>query len=113
MPHNQQYLDTVLNPGQSSIQPAGFSSAQQSQQARSKPYASPTAGEAYEARRKREQAALILGSLELLVWHANVRNEVRISISPCSTLLNSEYASIAISQYERKARIVTVITVGC
>ena len=77
MPHNQQYLDTVLNPGQSSTQPTGFSSAQQSQQARGKSYASPTAGEAYEARQRREQAAQILGNLELLVWHANVKNEVR------------------------------------
>lgn len=77
MPHNQQYLNTVLNPGQSSShQSTGFNAAQRSQQARGKPYASPTAGEPYEARQKREQAAQILGNLETLVWYANARNEV-------------------------------------
>ncbi|KAJ4356165.1 [Pyruvate dehydrogenase (acetyl-transferring)] kinase isozyme 2 [Didymosphaeria variabile] len=52
-----------------------FTDAQRSQQARGKSYASSTAGEPYEARQKREQAAQILGSLELLVWHSNARNE--------------------------------------
>ncbi|KAF1966218.1 hypothetical protein BU23DRAFT_560385 [Bimuria novae-zelandiae CBS 107.79] len=76
MPHNQQYLNTVLNtPGQSSTQPPAFTSAQRSQQARGKLYTSPTAGEPYEARQKREQAAQILGNLELLIWHANARRE--------------------------------------
>ena len=87
MPHNQQYLNTVLNPGMSSSsssssshRPAGFNAAQRGQQARGKAYASPTAGEPYEARQKREQAAQILGNLETLVWYANVRNEVCDSV---------------------------------
>jgi hypothetical protein len=54
-----------------------FTEAQRSQQARGKSYASTSAGEPYEARQKREQAAQILNSMELLVWHSNVRNEVR------------------------------------
>lgn len=70
MPHNQQYFNTMLN------SKPQFTDAQRSQQARGKPYASKSAGEPYEARAKREQAAQILESLELLVWHSNARNEV-------------------------------------
>ncbi|KAJ4297732.1 [Pyruvate dehydrogenase (acetyl-transferring)] kinase isozyme 2 [Kalmusia sp. IMI 367209] len=70
MPHNPQYLNTVLN-----SQSTTFTPTQRSQQARGKSYASSTAGEPYEARRKREQAAQILANLELLVWHSNARNE--------------------------------------
>lgn len=70
MPHNQQYFNAIMSPN------PRFTDAQRSQQARGKSYASSTAGEPYEARRKREQAAQILESLELLVWHSNARNEV-------------------------------------
>ncbi|KAL5375475.1 hypothetical protein DPSP01_011173 [Paraphaeosphaeria sporulosa] len=71
MPHNQQYFKTMLN----SNSPAQFTDAQRSQQARGKSYATKAAGEPYEARAKREQAAQILESVELLVWHSNARNE--------------------------------------
>ncbi|KAF9738137.1 hypothetical protein PMIN03_012103 [Paraphaeosphaeria minitans] len=71
MPHNQQYFNTMLN----SKSPAQFTDSQRSQQARGKSYASKAAGEPYEARAKREQAAQILESVELLVWHSNARNE--------------------------------------
>ncbi|KAL5435484.1 hypothetical protein PMIN06_011083 [Paraphaeosphaeria minitans] len=46
--------------------PAQFTDSQRSQQARGKSYASKAAGEPYEARAKREQAAQILESVELL-----------------------------------------------
>ncbi|KAF2447335.1 hypothetical protein P171DRAFT_430232 [Karstenula rhodostoma CBS 690.94] len=69
MPHNQQYFDTMMN------QNPPFTDAQRSQQARGKSYASKSAGEPYESRVKREQAAQILESLELLVWQSNARNE--------------------------------------
>lgn len=81
MPHNAQYLSTVLNAPTSAQQPGAtktevFNAAQRSQQARGKLHASPTAGDAYLAREERERAAQILGSLELLIWHANARGEV-------------------------------------
>lgn len=73
---SQQFANAGWNLGSAHDRPAHFTAAQRSQQARGKSYASPTAGEPYEARQKREQAAQILENLELLIWHANARNEV-------------------------------------
>lgn len=73
MPHNQPHSNAMLGSNAS----AQFTDAQRSQQARGKSYATQAAGEPYEARAKREQAAQILGSVELLVWHSNARDEVR------------------------------------
>ncbi|KAF2829852.1 hypothetical protein CC86DRAFT_367773 [Ophiobolus disseminans] len=58
-----------------------FSTAQRSAQARNKPYnlsdkkAAEIDARRYEERIKREQAARILESSEMLIWYSNARNE--------------------------------------
>lgn len=90
MTHNSHFLSTVLNPtppaqagsttnpapGSSSTNPPAFTPTQQSLQARSKPYSSPTAeAEHYETRQRRHEAAAILENVELLMWFSMTRNE--------------------------------------
>jgi len=104
-PNPQTFFSTVLNPAANNpptttstttpprphprptasgaatttAQPQPFTATQRSLQARGKPYATPAAGEAYETRQQREQAANILSSTELLLWYSAARNEVIVS----------------------------------
>lgn len=79
------YFSTVPNP-QSPMTPTtpghsaqAFARAQQSLQARNKPFASPSMAESYEARQRRQQAVEVLESVELLIWFSVARNEVYIA----------------------------------
>jgi hypothetical protein len=58
-----------------------FTPAQQSLQARNKPFTSPSMGESYEARERRAEAVRILENAEILMWYSMARNEVFLSSS--------------------------------
>jgi hypothetical protein len=103
-PQPTTYLSTVLNP-HSPPPRASFSATQRSLQARHKD-ANVTAGsrkardaESYENRQKREEAATVLDSTEMLIWWSGVRNEVCLRLlfffffSFCSSWLHSPQLS--------------------
>ncbi|KAH7122314.1 hypothetical protein B0J11DRAFT_437136, partial [Dendryphion nanum] len=93
MPQSSPYLSTVLNSTPSSpattpkrlphsnlnapppASSSAFTPAQQSLQARNKPFHSPQNAESYEQRKQRAEAALILESVEMLLWFSSARNE--------------------------------------
>jgi hypothetical protein len=83
-PQPNGYLNTVLNtPPRAghSVAPT-FSATQRSLQARNKDFgAVGKKEESYEVRQRREEAARILESAEMLIWWSSARNQVNYTIS--------------------------------
>lgn len=89
-PHPNAFFNTVLNNPQAASsntpprparpsEPSGFSATQRGLQARGKTHsglAAVKSAESYEQRQRREEAASILESVEMLIWYAASRNEV-------------------------------------
>ncbi|KAH7359883.1 hypothetical protein BKA66DRAFT_471790 [Pyrenochaeta sp. MPI-SDFR-AT-0127] len=87
--HANTFFNTVLNNPQAASsntppraarpsEQSGFSATQRGLQARGKNYNGPAAvksAESYEQRQRREEAACILESVEMLIWYAASRNE--------------------------------------
>jgi hypothetical protein len=99
-PQPNAYLNTVLNspprPGHTVAQT--FSATQRSLQARGKDFNTPVSNkdESYEVRQRREEAARILESAEMLIWWSSARNQVHTLILIPSTITISFFLAACI-----------------
>lgn len=82
-PPRPRQPSTQLQPGAASAHAAPFTAAQRSAQARGKPFDTPgasgraraTSPESFASRQRRDEAAAILDSQEMLLWFSAARNE--------------------------------------